>query len=80
MPVDCSNSHWPGYTPALASRSELNAIHWPSGDQLGLKSPARLLVKFLYFFVVKSNSQMFAFPDARVETKARVVESGDSVP
>ena len=80
MPVDCRCSHRPGLAPGCASRSELNAIHAPSGDQAGRKFPECCFVRFVYVFDAMSISQMSAVPAARVETKASVRPLGDSAP
>ena len=48
-PVDCRCSHCPGNLPGLASRSELNAIQRPSGDQLGRK--LQVIFKLVRYFL-----------------------------
>jgi len=80
MPVDCICSHDPGNAPGLVSRSEEKAIHLPSGDHAGRKFPDRLAVRLRTVLLARSISQMFAVPPPRVETKARVLPSGEIVP
>src|ERR1700676_3499758 len=75
--VDCKNSKppWveplaPDILPECVSRAEVNAIHLPSGDQLGRKLDG-WLVRLRYLCVARSSNQISAIPLPRVETKAR---------
>ena len=70
----------PGWSPGSASRSDVNAIHAPSGDQRGRKLPDGWSVRFEAVFEARSSSQMSAVPRARVETNARVRPSGERAP
>ena len=65
----------PKHGPAVGSRSVENAIHCPSADQDGLKSPVALLVDFRKLRVAKSRIQRSACP-LRVDTNAIDFASG----
>src|SRR5205823_4187995 len=68
-----------GQEVRVASRSEENAIHLPSGDHDGRKSPAGWRVMSRSLRVVRSRSQISACL-FRVETKASDFPSGERLP
>src|SRR5215469_4005037 len=63
----------------LPEREEKKAIFFPSGDQLGWKSPPGPFVSGRAFASASENSQMFMSP-ARSELKAMLRASGDQAP
>src|SRR5215472_12078092 len=72
----CRCSHRPFANGNGLSRSEENAIHFPSGDHAGRKSPPLPEVRGWTAFVLKSRIHKFAVPAARVETKTICLPSG----
>src|SRR5262249_42214225 len=58
-------------------RSEEKAIHFPSGDQDGRKSPLGPDVRGLAFLALMSRIHKSAVPAARVLTKTICLPSGD---
>jgi hypothetical protein len=59
-------------------RSEENAIHWPSGDHDGRKSPPGPDVSAFPFLVARSIVHKSAVPPLRVVTKTICLPSGEN--
>jgi hypothetical protein len=73
-------SHRPPAGGKSLSRSEEKAIHAPSGDHEGRKSPPLPEVSGAAFRVATSRIQRFALPPARVETNTTRAPSGEKAP
>src|SRR4029077_2162336 len=68
-----------GHAARVGARSDENAIHFPSGDHAGRKSPAGCDVTLRDLCVARSRTQMSACP-LRLDTNANVFPSGERAP
>src|SRR5216684_2842699 len=76
--VGWTSSQRPGTASSGPSRPDEKAIHRPSGDQLGRKSPPDDLVSCRDAWVATSSSHTCATPPPREETNATVLPSGEN--